>query len=68
MNTLSSIVFWVFLFSVRELSDDEKNHIISSENFTRFFDKATRVVERAMCERIDLFMDYTGEDSAENDG
>ena len=33
-----------------------------SEDFQRFFDRSTRVVERALCEMADanLFVDYTG--------
>ena len=33
-----------------------------SEDFQRFFDRSTRLVERALCEMADanLFVDYTG--------
>ena len=36
--------------------------IIMSEDFQRFFDRSTRLVERALCEMADanLFVDYTG--------
>ena len=36
--------------------------IILSEDFQRFFDRSTRLVERALCEMSDanLFVDYTG--------
>ena len=39
-----------------------------SDDFMRFFDKATRVVERAMTEKIDLFTDYSGADNLDQDG
>ena len=48
--------------------------IILSEDFQRFFDRSTRLVERALCEMSDanLFVDYTGgygdDDSEELDG
>ena len=36
--------------------------IIVSEDFQRFFDRSTRLVERALCEmsEANLFVDYTG--------
>ena len=50
------------LFSVRELSDEEKERIMASEDFQRFLDRSTRVVERAMSENVDIFVDYSGGD------
>lgn len=34
--------------------------IILSEDFQRFFDRAGRIVERALAECVDISTDYTG--------
>lgn len=44
----------------RELSEEQKQMIVLSEEFQRFFDQSTRIVERALSEHVDLFVDYTG--------
>lgn len=46
----------------QELSEEEKRHIIMSEEFHKFFDRATRITERALYynESADIFIDYTG--------
>ncbi|XP_049836164.1 cytoplasmic dynein 1 intermediate chain isoform X14 [Schistocerca gregaria] len=45
---------------VRELSEEEKQMIILSEDFQRFFDRSARIMERALCESVDIYTDYTG--------
>ncbi|XP_050506874.1 cytoplasmic dynein 1 intermediate chain isoform X6 [Diabrotica virgifera virgifera] len=45
---------------IRELSEEEKQMIILSEEFQHFIDRAGRVMERALCESVDIYMDYTG--------
>ena len=44
----------------KDLSEEEKQVMMMSEPFQKFFDRATRVVERALCEDINVFVDYTG--------
>ena len=44
----------------KELSEEEKQVMMMSDTFQKFFDRATRVVERALCEDINVFVDYTG--------
>jgi hypothetical protein len=46
----------------REYSDEEKRHIMMSEEFKKFLDRAVRVTERALYynEPSDIFIDYTG--------
>lgn len=34
--------------------------IILSEDFQRFMDKTSRIVERALAESVDIYADYTG--------
>ncbi|XP_015589479.1 cytoplasmic dynein 1 intermediate chain isoform X30 [Cephus cinctus] len=45
---------------VKELSEEEKLMIILSEDFRKFFDRACRIVERAIGESVDIYTDYTG--------
>lgn len=47
-------------FAVRELTEEEKQMIIISEEFKRFIDRSTRIVERALGETVDIYTDYTG--------
>jgi len=46
---------------VIELSAEEKQAILMSDEFHKFFDRSTRLIERAMCEDYQsMFVDYTG--------
>lgn len=45
---------------IRELSEEEKQMIILSEDFQRFVDRAGRLVERALAEGVDIYTDYSG--------
>lgn len=45
---------------MRELSEEEKQMIILSEEFKRFIDRSSRIVERALGEAVDIYTDYTG--------
>ncbi|KAF7639315.1 hypothetical protein Mgra_00001277 [Meloidogyne graminicola] len=40
------------------LSDEEKRKTLTSGNFLRFFSQASRVIERALAEESDIFVDY----------
>ncbi|GLG92754.1 Dynein intermediate chain, cytosolic [Gryllus bimaculatus] len=44
----------------RELSEEEKQMIILTEEFQRFLDRSARIMERALCESVDIYTDYTG--------
>ena len=61
-------IFFICVFSVRELTEEEKQQAMMSEDFSRFFDKATRVVERALFEKVDIFRDYSGLDDLDLEG
>ena len=50
----------------RELSTEEKQMILMTEDFQRFFDQSSRIIERALSEQVDLFIDYTGASETEN--
>ncbi|XP_064111708.1 cytoplasmic dynein 1 intermediate chain-like isoform X43 [Macrobrachium nipponense] len=43
----------------RELSDEEKQMLMMTEEFHNFFDRSTRIVERALSEDANIFVDYS---------
>lgn len=51
------------MLTVLELSEEEKKQILMSDDFHTFFNKTTRIVERALDEDIDIFVDYAGRES-----
>uniref|UniRef100_A0A8C5PLR2 Dynein cytoplasmic 1 intermediate chain 2 n=1 Tax=Leptobrachium leishanense TaxID=445787 RepID=A0A8C5PLR2_9ANUR len=51
-----------------ELTEEEKQQIVHSEEFISFFDHSTRIVERALSEQINIFFDYSGRDLEEKEG
>ena len=44
----------------KDLSDEEKQKVMLSDDFQKFFDTSSRLVERALYEDINVFVDYTG--------
>jgi len=52
----------------RELTEEEKQQILHSEEFLIFFDRTIRVIERALAEDSDIFFDYSGRELEEKDG
>jgi len=44
----------------KDLSEEEKSVIMMSQPFQKFFDRATKIMERALFEDINVFVDYTG--------
>ena len=57
------------MFSVRELTDDEKYKIERSEDYMNFIDRTTRIMERALAEdTMDIFTDYTGKYADDSEG
>lgn len=50
----------------REMTDEEKQQILMTEEFQRFFDQSSRVIERALSEQVDIFVDYTGSSETDN--
>ncbi|XP_071552652.1 cytoplasmic dynein 1 intermediate chain 1-like isoform X35 [Panulirus ornatus] len=43
----------------RELSDEEKQMVMMTEEFHSFFDRTTRIMERALAEDANIFVDYS---------
>lgn len=43
-----------------ELSEDQKQMIVLSEDFQRFVLKTGRIIERALSESVDIYVDYIG--------
>ncbi|KAK2096302.1 hypothetical protein P7K49_025336 [Saguinus oedipus] len=52
----------------KELTEEEKQQILHSEEFLIFFDRTIRVIERALAEDSDIFFDYSGRELEEKDG
>ena len=44
-----------------ELSEEEKQQVMMTEEYKKFLDRTSRVMERALTQDIDIFVDYTGE-------
>uniref|UniRef100_A0A9J2PC67 Uncharacterized protein n=1 Tax=Ascaris lumbricoides TaxID=6252 RepID=A0A9J2PC67_ASCLU len=44
---------------VPDLSEEEKLQILSSQKFKHFFDFKSKVMERQLAEEVDVFVDYT---------
>ncbi|VDQ09664.1 unnamed protein product [Trichobilharzia regenti] len=47
---------------VKEPTEEERNEILESSNFLRFFEKASRLMERALTSPSNIFVDYSGGD------
>lgn len=45
--------------TARELSDEEKQMLMMTEEFHSFFDHSTRIIERALAEDTNIFADYS---------
>ncbi|XP_065365846.1 cytoplasmic dynein 1 intermediate chain isoform X4 [Calliphora vicina] len=45
---------------IKELSEEQKQMIILSEDFQRFVVRAGRIMERAISENVDIYLDYIG--------
>uniref|UniRef100_A0A674A4V9 Dynein cytoplasmic 1 intermediate chain 2 n=1 Tax=Salmo trutta TaxID=8032 RepID=A0A674A4V9_SALTR len=52
----------------QEENEEEKLHLLLSEEFMTFFDRGSRIVERALSERVDVCFDYSGRDLEDKEG
>ncbi|XP_056374914.1 cytoplasmic dynein 1 intermediate chain 1 isoform X2 [Hyla sarda] len=52
----------------RELTEEEKQQAVHSEEFIIFFDRTIRVIERALAEDSNIFFDYSGGDLEDKEG
>ena len=52
----------------KELTEEEKMHLLNSEEFMAFFDRGSRIVERVLSERVDVCFDYSGRDLEDKEG
>lgn len=52
----------------RELTEEEKQQVLHSEEFLMYFDRTIRVIERALAEESNIFFDYSGLDVQEREG
>lgn len=49
-------------FPVRELTNEELNAVISSDDFLDFVDRSSKVIEKALQEEYDVLFDYSKDD------
>jgi hypothetical protein len=65
LNLLKSVYhvrvffFYYITYSSVDMDEDEKRVIIQSEHFSDFVTKSTKLIERALTDKMDLFRDYT---------
>ncbi|XP_071497507.1 cytoplasmic dynein 1 intermediate chain 2-like [Diadema antillarum] len=52
----------------KELTEEEKQKIESSEDFRIFVENTARLLERALAENVDIFFDYSGKGDGEGEG
>uniref|UniRef100_A0A8K9XM69 Dynein cytoplasmic 1 intermediate chain 1 n=1 Tax=Oncorhynchus mykiss TaxID=8022 RepID=A0A8K9XM69_ONCMY len=57
-----------YRYPCRELTEEEKQQILKSEEFLSFFDCSIRVMERALAQDSDIFFDYSGRDLDDKEG
>ncbi|XP_035379927.1 cytoplasmic dynein 1 intermediate chain 2 isoform X2 [Electrophorus electricus] len=51
-----------------ELTQEEKQQILHSEQFLMFFGHSSRMIERALSEQVDVCFDYSGRDLQDREG
>ncbi|XP_052454863.1 dynein, cytoplasmic 1, intermediate chain 2a isoform X3 [Carassius gibelio] len=51
-----------------DLTEEQKQQILHSEEFVTFFDHSSRIVERALSEQVDVFFDYSGRALQDKEG
>lgn len=65
-------VLRILLFSPvdtsKELTEEEKLQVLHSEEFLSFFERGSRIVERALAEQVDVCFDYSGRDLEDKEG
>ncbi|XP_061834687.1 dynein, cytoplasmic 1, intermediate chain 2a-like isoform X2 [Nerophis lumbriciformis] len=54
--------------TIKELTEEEKLQLLHSEDFLTFFERGSRIVERALAEQVDVCFDYSGRDLEDKEG
>uniref|UniRef100_A0A3Q4I0B6 Dynein, cytoplasmic 1, intermediate chain 2b n=1 Tax=Neolamprologus brichardi TaxID=32507 RepID=A0A3Q4I0B6_NEOBR len=52
----------------KELTEEEKLQLLHSDDFLSFFERGSRIVERALAEHVDVCFDYSGRDLEDKEG
>uniref|UniRef100_A0A8C1N5D5 Cytoplasmic dynein 1 intermediate chain 1-like n=1 Tax=Cyprinus carpio TaxID=7962 RepID=A0A8C1N5D5_CYPCA len=68
ITSIQSCMNMCALDQPRELTNEEKEQIIHSEDFLFFFDRSISVMERVLAEDTDIFFDYSGRDMEDKEG
>ena len=51
---------YIVILVVLEMSEEQRQQILNSQDFSFFFEKATRVLEKALGDNSDVCFDYGG--------
>lgn len=62
------MMYLCFVEHPKELTEEEKQQVVHSEDFLTFFDRSARLVERTLAEDLDIFFDYSGRDMEDREG
>uniref|UniRef100_A0A7N5ZQK2 Dynein, cytoplasmic 1, intermediate chain 2b n=1 Tax=Anabas testudineus TaxID=64144 RepID=A0A7N5ZQK2_ANATE len=63
-----STFFIIITETPKELTEEEKLQVLHSEEFLSFFERGSRIVERALAEQVDVCFDYSGRDLEDKEG
>uniref|UniRef100_A0A8C6PZ24 Dynein, cytoplasmic 1, intermediate chain 2b n=1 Tax=Nothobranchius furzeri TaxID=105023 RepID=A0A8C6PZ24_NOTFU len=56
------------VYTPKELTEEEKLQVLHSDEFLSFFERSSRVLERALAEQVDVCFDYSGRDLEDKEG
>lgn len=62
------ILNYLWIDTPKELTEEEKLQILHSGEFLSFFERGSRIVERALAEQVDVCFDYSGRDLEDKEG
>lgn len=68
INLLSRCCSFPCADTPKELTEEEKLQVLHSEEFLSFFERGSRIVERALAEQVDVCFDYSGRDLEDKEG
>uniref|UniRef100_A0A671Z325 Dynein cytoplasmic 1 intermediate chain 2 n=1 Tax=Sparus aurata TaxID=8175 RepID=A0A671Z325_SPAAU len=67
-SPISLILTHLCVDGPKELTEEEKLQVLHSEEFLSFFERGSRIVERALAEQVDVCFDYSGRDLEDKEG
>lgn len=58
----------IYADTPKELTEEEKLQVLHSDEFLSFFERGSRILERALSEQVDVCFDYSGRDLEDKEG